>query len=111
MSMSMGVYKGETYDNSEFIDDKPVSVQRVWRDVWDHAITECSVRVFIDCNYFSVSQIPEVLAELDRIYDWVQFNGGNDTDYISYRISDELKPYLTQFYREHKDENYWFDLG
>lgn len=113
MSMSLGVSKGEAFDthNSKFLEMIPVSFQSVWRDVWDRAITECSIHIFTDCSYFTVNQIPEVLAELDRIYDWVQLNGGEDTDYVSCRIRDKLKPFLTQFYQEHKDENYWFDLG
>jgi hypothetical protein len=74
------------------------------------AISECNIRVFVYFRNFSVRQIPEVLDELDRIYDWVQINGGKDTEYISWRIHDELKPFFIQFYQEHKDEEYWFSL-
>ena len=113
MSVSLGVYKGKNYYDydCELVDDRPVSFQRVWNRVWDRAIAECKIRIFDNCRHFSVSQIPEVLEELDRIYEWVQINGGEDTNYISERIHDELKPFLIQFYREHKDEDYWLDLG
>lgn len=113
MSTSLGIHKGEPFDshNSEFIDDVPVSFQRVWNSVWEAAIAACGVRIFRNCRDFTVSQIPEVLAELDQIYDWVQINGGKDTEYITWRIRDELKPFLIRFHQEHKDEDYWFDLG
>jgi len=111
MSLTMGIYKGSTYQDGEFLDDRPVSFFRVWKQVWSPAIAACGGRLFQDCSYFPVSQIPDVLAELDRIYDWVQINGGEDTEYVSWRIRDELKPFLIQFYQEHKDEDYWFDVG
>ena len=113
MSVSLGIHKGPVFNsyNSEFIEDVPVSFQDVWNHVWEPAITACDVHVFRNCFDFTVSQIPEVLEELDRIYDWVQINGGKDTEYISWRIRDELKPFLIQFFQEHKDEDYWFDLG
>ncbi len=113
MSVSLGLYKGPIFDcyNSKYVEMIPVSFQNVWNQVWDKAITECNIRVFVDCCDFSVSQIPEVLVELDRIFDWVQVNGGKDTEYITWRIRDELKPFLIQFYQEHKDEDYWFSLG
>ena len=113
MSVSLGIYKGELFDcsSSECIDVIPVSFQRVWSEVWNPAIIACGVRVFEDCRDFKVSQIPEVLEELERIYDWVQTNGGQDTQYISWRIRDELKPFLIRFYQEHRDEDYWFSLG
>lgn len=113
MSVTLGIHKGKAFDcnSSEFVNDVPVSFQSVWNHVWDQALTECKIRIFVDCHDFSISQIPEVLEELDRIYEWVQINGGKDTDYISWRIRDELKPFLMQFYQEHKDEDYWFDLG
>ena len=111
VSVTLGIYKGKDYHSSEFVDDVPVSFQRVWNQVWNQALTECKIHIFVDCHYFSISQIPKVLEELKRIYDWVQINGGKDTEYISWRIRDELEPFLTQFYQEHKDEDYWFDLG
>ena len=113
MSVTLGIYKGKAFDlrASECLDDIPVSFERVWRQVWDKAIIECNVRIFVDCYDFTIGQIPDVLAELDRIYDWVQINGGDDTEYISWRIRDELKPFLTSFYQEHKDEEYWFTVG
>ena len=113
ISVSLGVHKGEPFDchNSEFIDDVLVSFQRTWNSVWEAAIADCEVQIFRSCRDFTVNQIPEVLAELDRIYDWVQINGGKDTKYITLRIRDELKPFLIRFYHEHKDEDYWFDLG
>ena len=113
MSVSAGIYKGAAFDchGSVFIDCVPVSYQRVWDHVWEPAIAACEVRVFRNCCDFTVSRIPEVLEELDRIFSWVQTNGGKDTEYISWRIRDELKPFLIQFYEEHKDEEYWFDVG
>lgn len=113
MSVSLGLYKGSLYDNynSKFIKVIPVSFQDVGDHVWSQALTECNIKVFVTRNDFSVKQIPEVLAELDRIYDWIQINGDKDKAYISRRIYDELKPFLIQFYDKHKDEDYWFDLG
>ena len=113
MSVSLSVHKGEPFDcfNSESIDNVPVSFQSTWNSVWEAAIAACRVQIFRNCRDFTVSQIPEVLAELDRIYDWVQIKGGKDTKYITLRIRDELKPFLIRFYHEHKDEDYWFALG
>ncbi|MBP5607229.1 MAG: hypothetical protein J6X66_03035 [Lachnospiraceae bacterium] len=51
-----------------------------------------------------------MLAELDTIYLWSGDNISKDTPYIQNRIG-ELKEYLSRFYQEHKDEDYWFDLG
>ena len=31
MSLTLGIYKGRTYQDSEFIDDRPVSFFRVWK--------------------------------------------------------------------------------
>ena len=110
MSLTLGIYKGRTYQDSEFIDDRPVSFFRVWKSLV--AGDRCLRRQIISgLLLFPISQIPDVLAELDRIYDWVQINGGEDTEYVSWRIRDELKPVLIQFYQEHKNEDYWFDIG
>ena len=87
-----------------------MSFETVWHAVWMKAIRECNISLFTYFRYFSVAQMPEVLEELDRIYDWVQVNGGDDTSYVSWRIHDELKPFLIQFYQDHKDEDYWFCL-
>lgn len=113
MSVSLGIYKGQPFDcsKSELIDVIPVSFQGVWNGLWQNAIKDCEIRIFILGSDFTVNQIPEVLTEIDKVYDWVQTNGGNDKEYISKRICNELTPFLTNFYREHKDENYWFDLG
>ena len=111
MSVSLGIYKGKDYGSSEFIDDIPVSFASTWHKVWRKAFNECNIRLFIDCRYFSIKQIPNVLDELDMIYEWVQTNGGEYTEYISQRICDQLKPFLIKFYQEHKDEDYWFDVG
>ncbi|HOC34121.1 MAG TPA: hypothetical protein PLH98_06840 [Ruminococcus flavefaciens] len=110
MSVTLGIRKGKDYGSSEFIDDIPVSFASTWRKVWNKAISECNIKVFI-YNYFSIKDVPTVLEELDRIYEWVQTNGGEDTEYISWRIRYQLKPFLIQFYQEHKDEDYWFDVG
>jgi hypothetical protein len=114
MSVTLGIYKVKDSKICEAVDDIPdipVSFERVWLQVWVRAIKECDVRLFVEFRYFSVSQIPEVLEELDRIYEWVQMNGGEDTDYICGRIRDSLKPFLIRFYQEHKDENYCMILG
>ena len=113
MSVSLGVHKGEAFDcsNSEFIEDRPVAFQNVWNNVWESAIEACKIRIFRCCLDFTVDQIPEVLAELDLIYNWVQNNGEKDTEYILCRIREELKPFLSRFYLEHKNEDYWFDVG
>ncbi len=112
MSLSLGVHRGKPFDihNSEFIDDRPVSFYRVWIEVWSKAISECRILKFVDCHDFTVNEIPNVLVELDAIYNWVQYNGGKDRKYITWRIED-LKEYLSTFYLEHKGEDYWFDLG
>lgn len=112
MSVALFVEKGKSDDNlkKECVDVIPVSFESVWNSVWMRAINECNIRVFVYFRDFSVRQIPEALDELDRIYDWVQINGGKDTEYISWRIHDELKPFFIQFYQEHKDEEYWFSL-
>ena len=80
MSLTLGIYKGRTYQDSEFIDDRPVSFFRVWKKVWSPVIAACGGRLFQDCSY-------------------------------SWRVRDELKPVLIQFYQEHKNEDYWFDIG
>ena len=112
MSVALFIEKAKSCNdqNKEDIDVIPVSFERVWNAVWERAIRECNIRLFVYFRYFSVRQIPEVLDELDRIYDWVQSNGGEDTAYISWRIHDELKPFFIRFYQEHKDEDYWFSL-
>ena len=111
MSVTLGINKGKDYGSSEFIDDIPVSFARTWHEVWSKALAECDINTFIIDHYFPIKDVPTVLEELDRIYEWVQNNGGKDTEYISSRIRDQLKPFLTQFYQEHKDEDYWFDVG
>ena len=111
MSITLGISKGKEYAGSEFIDDVPVSFFSVWKRTWERAQKECNIRIFMDCQYFRISEVPQVLEELDRIYEWVQTNGGEDTEYVSWRIRDQLKPFLMQFYEEHKDEDYWFDIG
>lgn len=112
MSVALFIEKGKACDDpdKEDIDVIPVSFERVWHAVWERAISACDVRLFVYFRYFSVRQIPEVLGELDRIYDWVQSNGGEDTAYVSWRIQEQLKPFFTQFYQEHKDGDYWFSL-
>ena len=111
MSVTLGIYKGKDYNSGEFVNDVPVSFQRVWNKVWNQALKECKIQIFVDCHYFSIKQIPKVLEELDRIYEWVQINGSEDTEYVLWRIHEQLKPFLIQFYKEHKYEDYWFDLG
>ena len=113
MSVSLSVYKGKSFDssNSKLIEVVPVSFQRIWNDLWQSAIKDCGINIFKLCSDFTVNQIPEVLEEIDKINDWVQTTGCNDKEYISNRICNELKPFLQNFYCEHKDEDYWFDLG
>lgn len=112
MSVSLGLYKGKQFDSftSQFITEIPVSFQEVWNNVWTKAIAECKVQIFVPCKDFTVNDIPVVLDELDAIYRWSDDHGGKDTRYIQERIQ-ELKAYLEQFFREHKDEDYWFALG
>lgn len=52
MSLTLGIYKGRTYQDSEFIDDRPVSFFRVWKKVWSPVIAACGGRLFQDCSYF-----------------------------------------------------------
>ena len=113
MSITLGINKGKSFDssNSVFVGDVPVSFQRVWNDLWQEAINYCGIHFFKLDSGFTVDQIPEVLIEIDKINDWVLVKGGNDKEYISKRICNELKPFLDNFYHEHKDEDYWFDLG
>ncbi len=113
MSVSLTISKWIDSDrnNREFIVDIPVSFQSVWNRVWKTAIIACDVQLFKSCNVFTTEQIPKVLEELSRIYNWVQVNGGEDTSYITERIRDELKPFLIEFYQEHKGENYRFSVG
>lgn len=112
MSISLGIYKGKNFDvfASQFITAIPVSFQTVWNNAWSKAISECGIRLFINNSVFVVNDISSVVAELDTIYHWTHDNTGKDTPYIQKRIK-ELKEYLIQFYQEHKDEDYWFDLG
>ena len=112
MSVSLGIYKGRRFDSfaSLFIADVPVSFQTVWDNVWSKAVSECRIRLFSINNDFVVNDIPTVLAELDTICHWSGDNISKDTPYIQNRIG-ELKEYLSRFYQEHKDEDYWFDLG
>ena len=112
MSVALFIDKGKDCSDpdNETVDVIPVSFETVWHAVWMKAIRECNISLFTYFRYFSISQMPEVLEELDRIYDWVQVNGGDDTSYVSWRIHDELKPFLIQFYQDHKDEDYWFCL-
>lgn len=113
MSVSLGIHKGKAFDcfQSEFIDDIPVSFQSVWNGLWQDAIKACEIQIFKLGANFTVNQIPEVIAEIDKIFDWIQIYEGKDKDYISVRINNQLKPFLMTFYQEHKDEDYWFDLG
>ncbi len=112
MSVSLGLYKGKQFDcyRSQFITAIPVSFQNVWNEVWVKAISECNILKFVDCKDFAVNEIPAVLADLDAIYNWFHLEGGKDTNYIRERIK-ELKEYLNKFYLEHKNEDYWFELG
>ena len=59
---------------------------------------------------FSVNTIPNVLAELDSIFNWVEHNGGKDRDYIQNRIQ-ELKDFLNNYDNVHENSDVWFDLG
>lgn len=112
MSVSLGLYKGKQFDcsTSRFIAAIPVSFQEVWNSTWTKAIDECNIQSFVICKDFTVNDIPIVLKELDAIYVWTYDKGGKDAKYVQERIK-ELKNYLDQFYSEHKDEDYWFDLG
>ena len=112
MSVSLGIYKGKQFDSftSQFITAIPVSFQRVWNSEWERAISEYGIVIFVNNNDFTVNDIPAVLAELDTICHRYHDNNGKDTPYILNKI-EELKEYLSQFYQEHKDEDYWFSLG
>ncbi len=114
MSVSLLLYKGEQFNcfTSECIKEIPVSFQQVWYDVWKKAIAECNIKKFAncDCGEFGVNEIPDVLQELDSIYDWVGCNGGDHTDYVQERIQN-LKKYLNEFYIENKNSDYWFAFG
>lgn len=112
MSVSLLLNKGERFNcyTSECIKEIPVSFQEVWNNVWEKAVFECNVRKFVRGSMFEVNEIPTVLAELDAIYDWVHSHGGDDADYIQNRIRD-LKKFFGEFYLEHKNTDYWFDLG
>lgn len=59
---------------------------------------------------FSINTIPDVLAELDSVFDWMNHNGGRDMKYIQNRIQ-ELKEFLNSYYNEQETLDYWFDLG
>ncbi len=113
MSVSLGIYKGKAFEcsESEFRADIPVSFQRVWDSVWENAIVNCNVQILRCSIDFTIKQIPEVISELELIYDWVQTNRCDDSEYVLKRIRDELCPFLKQFYAEHKDEDYWFTIG
>lgn len=112
MSVSLLLFKGEQFNcyTSECIKEIHISFQRVWNDTWEKAVSECKIQKFVCCGMFDVNEIPTVLVELDTIYNWVHYNGGNDTDYIQDRIQD-LKKFFNEFYLEHKNLDYWFDLG
>ena len=112
MSVSLGIYKGKIFDSfaSQFVTAIPVSFQTVWDNEWERAISECGIVIFINNNDFAVNDIPAVLTELDTICNWSHNNTGEKTPYIQTRIK-ELKEYLSRFYQEHKNEDYWFSLG
>lgn len=98
MSVSLLVFKGEHFNSStsKVIDEIPVSFQSIWNDIWEKAISECSVKKFVTCGMFTVDDIPTVITELDTIYNWVHHNGGKETKYIQDRIL-KLKIFLTIF--------------
>ena len=112
MSVSLFVFKGEdfNYPESRIVDEMPVSFQRVWKETWEKAISECKIKIFVCGGMFSINVIPSVLTELDFIFDWVSNNGGKDALYIQSRIQ-ELKDFLNSYYNEHENSDYWFDLG
>lgn len=112
MSVSLLVFEGEYFNSStsKIIDEIPVSFQRVWNDIWEKAISECSVKKFVCCGMFSVEEIPTVIRELDSIYNWVNHNGGKETENIQDRIL-MLKNFFNNFYLDSNHSNYWFDLG
>ncbi len=113
MAVSLSVFKGEfsDIDKSEHLKEIPVSFQSVWNDVWEKAIAACNIKKFgyYALSYFSVNEIPDILQELDAVYDWVGLNGGDDTEYVQRRIC-ELKEYLNEYYNESDNSDYWFCL-
>lgn len=112
MSVSLLVFKGEdfNYPESRVIDEMPVSFQRVWKETWEKAISECKIKIFVCGGMFSINTIPDVLAELDSVFGWMNHNGGRDMKYIQNRIQ-ELKEFLNSYYNEQENLDYWFDLG
>ena len=112
MSVSLLVFKGEKFNasKSQVIAEMPVSFQNIWNETWERAISECRVKIFVCCGMFSANTIPNVLAELDSIFNWVEHNGGKDRDYIQNRIQ-ELKDFLNSYDNVHENSDVWFDLG
>lgn len=112
MSVSLLVFKGEHFNSStsKVIDEIPVSFQSVWNNIWEKAIYECSVKKFVTCGMFTVDDIPNVITELDTIYNWVNHNGGKETKYIQDRIL-KLKNFFNNIYLDDNNSDYWFDLG
>lgn len=49
MSVSLLVFKGEdfNYPESRIVDEMPVSFQRVWKETWEKAISECKIKIFV----------------------------------------------------------------
>ena len=112
MSVSLLVFKGEEFNDSksQVIAEMPVSFQNVWNETWEKAISECKVKIFVCGGIFSINAIPGVLTELDSIFNWVSNKGGKDMEYIQRRIQG-LKDFLDNYYKEHENSDYWFDLG
>ena len=112
MSVSLLVFKGEHFNSStsKVINEIPVSFQSVWNNIWEKAISECSVKKFVTCGMFTVDDIPNVITELDTIYNWVHHNGGEETKYIQDRIL-KLKNFFNNIYLDDNNSDYWFDLG
>ena len=112
MSVSLLVFKGEHFNSStsKVINEIPVSFQSVWNNIWEKAISECSVKKFVTCGMFTVDDIPNVITGLDTIYNWVHHNGGEETKYIQDRIL-KLKNFFNNIYLDDNNSDYWFDLG
>ena len=95
MSVSLSVYKGETYNDekSDFIIDIPVSFQRIWNEGWELLISKCRTTRFVIGGMFTVNDLPIILDELEKVYEYICRNNISDKEYIQNRIK-ELKQYL-----------------
>ena len=84
MSISVNREEGPDGDIDYTI---PIATGPFYQEVWYPVSKALGVRLFLENGYFTKEQVPQVMRELDLLYDWAKkYLKGRDFEYMTSSI-------------------------